>query len=170
MINFAEAEKYVAQNKELVINTLAEFVLTDTLLFWSNKPELKTLQQKQWQPVLNWLAQKHNLHFCTPEDFCLPQENEQNSERFVLYLRSLALKQLTALYLAATNMKSPILAMIFLAGKLGTADVFDLAFLEELYQVRQWGEDEAAANLRRQIKDDLLSIEEYIKDGALFTD
>ncbi len=169
MIDFSEAEKYVAQNKELIIGTLADFALTDTLLFWSDKEELKTLQQQQWQPVLNWLAQRLNLHFCTTEDFCLPQENERSSEIFAAYLRTLSLKPLTALYLAATNLKSPLLATMFLAGKLSASEVFDLAFLEELYQVRQWGEDTAAANLRQIIRDDLNAIEEYIKNGKMFT-
>lgn len=167
MIDFVEAEKYVAQNKELIIGTLADFCLTDTLLFWSDKTEVKDLQREQWLPVLNWLAQKLNLHFCTTEDFCLPQENEQNSEKFAAYLRTLSTKQLTALYLAATNMKSPLLAVMFLAGKLSASEVFDLAFLEELYQVRQWGEDAAAANLRQAIRNDLNAIEEYIKNGKM---
>lgn len=167
MIDFNEAEKYVTQNKELIIGTLTDFCLTDTLLFWSDKTEVKDLQREQWQPVLNWLAQKLNLHFCTTEDFCLPQENEQNSEKFAAYLRTLSAKQLTALYLAATNMKSPLLAVMFLAGKLSASEVFDLAFLEELYQVRQWGEDAAAANLRQTIRNDLITIEEYIKNGKM---
>lgn len=169
MIDFSEAEKYAVQNKELIIATLTDFCLTDTLLFWSDKAEVKDLQKQQWQPVLNWLAQRLDFHFCTTEDFCLPQENEQNSEKFSAFLRGLSAKQLTALYLAATNMKSPLLATIFLTGKLSASEVFDLAFLEELYQVRQWGEDIEAADLRLAIKDDLQQIEEYIKNGALLT-
>ena len=133
MIDFIEAEKYMVDNKEVVIGTLADFCLTDTLLFWSDKADIKDLQKEQWQPVLNWLAQRLNLHFCTTEDFCLPQENEQNCEKFAAYLRTLSGKQLTALYLAATNIKSPLLAVMFLAGKLSASEVFDLAFLEELY-------------------------------------
>ena len=162
MIDFNAAEKYVSENRDFIETTLAEFVLTDTVLFWSNKPELKSLQKEQWQPVLDRLAEQNNWHFCTTEDFCLPQENEHNGELFAGYLKTLSLKKITALYLAATNMKSPLLAVAMIENILPSIKAFDLAFLEELYQVKEWGEDVAAANLRQKILEDLQTIEEYL--------
>lgn len=162
MIDFNAAEKYVSENRDFIETTLAEFVLTDTVLFWSNKPEIKALQKEQWQPVLDWLAQQFGWHFCTTEDFCLPQENEHNGELFAGYLKTLSLKKITALYLAATNMKSPLLAVAMIESKLSAQQAFGLAFLEELYQAQEWGKDDAAENLRKKIFADLVSIEEYL--------
>jgi chaperone required for assembly of F1-ATPase len=162
MIDFNAAEKYVSENRDFIETTLAEFVLTDTVLFWSDKAEIKSLQKEQWQPVLDCLAEQNNWHFCTTEDFCLPQENEHNGELFAGYLKTLSLKKITALYLAATNMKSPLLAVAMIENILPAIKAFDLAFLEELYQVKEWGEDVSAANLRQKILEDLQTIEEYL--------
>ena len=162
MIDFDAAEKYVSENRDFIETTLAEFVLTDTLLFWSDKSEIKSLQKEKWQPLLDRLAQQNNWHFCTTEDFCLPQENERTGEIFSAYLKTLSLKKLTALYLAATNMKSPLLGVAMVENILPAIKAFDLAFLEELYQAKEWGEDAAASNLRQKILEDLQAIEEYL--------
>jgi ATP synthase F1 complex assembly factor 2 len=162
MIDFAAAEKYVSENRDFIETTLAEFVLTDTLLFWSDNQEVKALQKEQWQPILDRLAEQNNWHFCTTEDFCLPQENERTGEKFATYLKTLSLKKLTALYLAATNMKSPLLGVAMIENILSSSTAFDLAFLEELYQTKKWGEDAAASNLRRKIFEDLQAIEGYL--------
>ena len=170
MTDTKAAEKYISQNKDFILTTLSEFVLTDTILFWSDKPEIKTLQLQKWQPVLDWLGITYNMHFFSTEDFCLPQENERTCEVFSAYLRTLSLKKLTALYLAATNMKSPLLAIAMVEQKLSADEAFNLAFLEELYQAQLWGKDEAAENLRNKIKEDLSEIEDYIKNGMLCAD
>lgn len=162
MIDFNAAEKYVSENRDFIETTLAEFVLTDTVLFWSDKAEIKNLQREQWQPILDWLAQQYDWHFCTTEDFCLPQENERTGEIFSAYLKTLSLKKITALYLAATNMKSPLLAVAMIEGKLSAQQALGLAFLEELYQAQEWGQDAAASNLRQKILEDLQAIEEYL--------
>ena len=168
MTDMTAAEQYVSENREFIESTLSEFVLTDTLLFWSNEMVVNDLQKAKWQPILDWLAQEKNWHFCTTEDFCLPQENEHTGELFGDYLKTLSLKKLTALYIAATNMKSPLLAVALIENKLSAQQAFELAFLEEMHQAELWGEDVAAANLRHKILEDLQQTEEYLY-GTLLT-
>ncbi len=162
MIDMAEAEQYVAENRAHVERLLAEFALTDVLLFWSNKPEIKALQQKQWLPVLEWLHDKWQLTALTTESLT-PPDNTVLKAKFFAYLQTVANKNLTAIYLAATNMKSPLLALVLVGGQIDAETAFAAAYLEELYQNLQWGEDEAAVNSREKVRADLRQIADYVR-------
>ena len=45
MIDFKQAEKEIAENREEVIQKLVDFSFTDTLLFWSDDTKIKKIQE-----------------------------------------------------------------------------------------------------------------------------
>ena len=74
----------------------------------------------------------------------------------------MSLKTLTAYYLAAVRLKSPLLALAFAEKKITASEAFELAYLEELYQSKSWGVDEEAEQSRQCVKNELLEIEEFL--------
>ena len=162
MIDMAEAEQYVAENKAHVVQLLSEFTLTDVLLFWSSKPEIKALQQQQWQPVLTWLSHKWQIEPLTTESLTTP-DNAALKAKMTEYLKTLDNKVLTAIYLAATNMKSPLLAVALVEGQIDAETALAATYLEELYQNLQWGEDEEALHGREKVRANLRQIADYVR-------
>lgn len=161
---FNEAQKYISENREQVIDLLADFAQTDVLLFLCPDAKIRKMQEQKWLPVLAQINQNLNTVFKADEALNVLPENKKSAEIFKNELRTLSLKQLTALYLAATNLKSPLLGFAMLQQKMTAAEAFDLAYLEELCQNEQWGEDAEALNKRRQVFEVLQQIEDYIKN------
>ena len=163
---FRDAEQYILQNKKEIISLLAEFVLTDTILFWSADEDIKLLQREKWQPIIDFADKEIGINLQKTYEIIPPSENNHCREAFKNYLRTLYLNELTALYLAATELKSVLLAVALVKRKISATEVFEGAFLEEFYQNERWGTDKEAENKREQIKENLLKIEGYIQENG----
>ena len=161
---FDEAQKYISENHEQVTDLLADFSQTDVLLFYCPRPEIRKLQEQKWQPILDLCNQNLNTVFKATDALEVLPQNKNSAEVFKKMLKTLSLKQLTVLYLAATNLKSPLLGYLLLGQKISAAQAFDLAYLEELCQNERWGEDAEAVEKRRKVFEVLQQIEDYIKN------
>lgn len=162
MIDFRQAEEEIKAHKSEVIEKLVNFSFTDVILFWSPKEDIKKLQTEKWLPVLEWLDKRFSLTLKKTENLIPPQQNEHNRDSFTEILNQMSLKSLTAFYLAAVQLKSPLLALAFVEDKITAAEAFELAYLEELYQSESWGVDEEAEKSRQNIKEELLRIEDFL--------
>lgn len=161
---FDEAQKYISENREQVTDLLTDFAQTDVLLFLCPNAEIKKTQEQKWLPVLAQINQILNTVFKATDALEVLSQNKNSAEVFKKMLKTLSLKQLTALYLAATNLKSPLLGFAMLQQKMSAVEAFDLAYLEELCQNERWGEDAEAVEKRRKVFEVLQQVEDYIKN------
>ena len=145
---------------------MAEYILTDTILFWSEEEDLKLLQQKKWQSIIDFAGKEIGINLQKTYEITPPSENNLCREAFKDYLRILYLNELTALYLAATELKSVLLAVAFIKKEISGTEAFYRAFLEEFYQNERWGTDKEAENKREQVKEKMLKIEEYLQENG----
>lgn len=161
-MDFAKSQDYIAAHREETIENMRRFLQTDTLLFWSDEPELYARQQKCWQPILDMLNGVFKLDLQTTTGIT-PAENNSAEAEFVRHLNKMSAKELTGCFLAASEMKSVLLGLLLTTQKLTTEEAFAAAFLEELYQNQAWGEDAAALNARAKTKAQLEKITEYLR-------
>lgn len=157
------AEHEVSAHRADTIDRLAGFARHDVLLFWSDENELYAKQLEQWQPILDWIKNQFTLEFQTTNGLETPTQNEALTDLLKTELEHLSNKDLTAIYAAATHMRSVLLALALLKGKISAAEAFELSELEELYQIQKWGMDEEAENRRQMLKHFLLETENFIK-------
>lgn len=162
MINFKQAEKDIKEHRSEVIEKLVEFSFTDVILFWSANEDIKKLQTEKWLPVLKWLNNRFKITLKETDGLTPPPQNENNRAVFMQILEKMSLKILTAYYLAAVRLKSPLLALAFAEKKISASEAFDLAYLEELYQSKSWGVDDEAEQGRQCVKNELLEIEDFL--------
>ena len=95
-----------------------------------------------------------------------PKQAPDTSLRIRRSLEQLNDTQLTAFQAAASLASSLALSFALIHRHLSAADVFTAAFLDELYQVEKWGEDELARDRRQRIAGDLQAIERYLDLSA----
>ncbi len=161
-MNLVEYQKSIAPKRTEVINDLCRFLSADTLLFWSDNPDLQAFQKKHWQPLLDKLNSVFKLNVKTTTGLYLKEDADLKQE-FARHLNNMSDKELTACFLAASKMKSVLLGLLLVKQKIGATDALYASFLEEFYQNQKWGEDVAALNLRRLVKEDLEEIERYLQ-------
>lgn len=160
-----QACRQVRANKAEIINRLLQFARADTLLFWSSNPELSARQKEKWLPVLEWARKRFGADFETTEGLETPAKNEKETGKLKSFMEKLNDDKLTALYLAAVNMRSVNLGAALVEGKISADEAFEAAFLEELWQAEKWGKVPEAEDKRQKIKQELEEISLFIQPG-----
>jgi len=159
----ATALDRIAPQRDAVIVSLLSYVDADCICYRAAHPaDLRDRQKKLWQPVHDWLLRTHDVALCASEGLMPQTQGPDVVPRMRRLLEGMNDSELTAFQAAAGLMNSLAIAFAFVHGKLTSAEVFAAAFLDELYQVEKWGEDEAAQNRRQRIAADLDAIERYL--------
>ena len=71
-------------------------------------------------------------------------------------------QQFGCLYRVATLSGSVVLGLAFQGRHLGADEVFETAFLDELYQNSLWGKDKEAADRQVAIRSELKNVERFM--------
>ena len=160
--NLKQVEEDIKQHRVEIIDRLVNFALNDVLLFWSTDKEVKKEQQEKWLPILKWVDDTLNTRFKQTTSLETDTSGKTAATELKKYLDNLSDKELTSFYVAALNMRSVLLAVAMIKGRINATEAFELSELEELYQARKWGREPVAEARRNSIKDSLISAEKYL--------
>lgn len=158
-----KAVKEIGQYREEIEKKLLEFARTDLLFFWSEKRDLYFKQEKEWQPIINWVEEFLKVNVKKTDGLDTP-DNEDMQKPLKLTFEKMSDKELACYYAAALNMKSVLLALALVKGKIDAKNAGKLSYVEELWQNELWGVDEEAAKRRKERCDELIEIEGYLKN------
>ncbi len=153
----------IGAQRQVIIDKLVQFALTDMLLFWGQNKDLMLQQEKEWGPLLEWANHELNTKLMTTKGLDVPKENETANGRLKKVLETFSDRELVAFYAAALNMRSVLLALALVKGRINAEEAFHAAFLEELWQAENWGIEEEAEARRKTLKKELQDIEKFLK-------
>jgi chaperone required for assembly of F1-ATPase len=157
----------IAPQREAVIASLLTYVEADTLCFRVQHPaDLRARQQRVWGPILDWLQTNHDIALTSTDGLTPPVQAPETALRMRRLLEQWDDTRLTAFQAAASLASSLALGFALVHRHMTAADVFAAAFLDELYQVEKWGEDELARDRRQRMAGDLAAIERYLELGT----
>jgi chaperone required for assembly of F1-ATPase len=144
-----------------VTEELLRYGSGDLLCYRAEDPKLAERQRQHWDPVLDWLATRHNARLSLTEGVV---HIDQPGDAVVALGRALAPLNdyvLTGVYLVTTLTGSLALALALQDAHLDTGTAFDKAHLDERYQREKWGAD-AEADKR------LASLQQELETAAKF--
>ena len=153
----------VTPQRQVLADELAGYIHDDVLRYRSgNDLDLASLQTEMWNPWLSWAEQAFGLRLPTTAGL-MPVFADDATEHIVRNkLQPLADAQFGCLYRVATLSGSVVLGLAFQGRQLGADDVFETAFLDELYQNSLWGTDEEAAHRQATIRSELKDVERFM--------
>jgi chaperone required for assembly of F1-ATPase len=157
-----KAVKEIAQYREEIEQKLLEFAKTDLLFFWGEKRDLYLKQKTEWQPIINWIEDSLKVKVNKTSSLDVP-DNEEMQKPLKTAFERMNDKELACYYAAALNMKSVLLALALVKGKIDAQTAGKLSYLEELWQNEVWGNDDEAIKRRKERCDELAIIESYLK-------
>lgn len=146
-----------------VIDQLLDYAAFDLLCYRAEEPaELSRRQQRHWQPLLDWAAEKWAIEFNVTSGI-MPVEQpaavSQALRSAVEELDPMALTGLAALVQASGSL---IIGLAVASGRIDAEAAFAAAQLDETYQMERWGEVDEARERRQRLKSDILVAARFI--------
>ena len=132
----------VAPRREAVIAELVTYAGSDLLCYRAEHPDVLVARQKAlWDPILGWAAER-GIAFVSTAGILHVAQPEASLEAYREALRALDAFRLAALHNAVTLTGSAILGLAVTLGRLTPEEAFDIAHLDENWQMELSGHDE----------------------------
>ena len=157
-----KAVKEIELYREEIENKLLEFARSDLLLFWGEKRDLYLKQKTEWQPIIDWIEESLKVKVNKTDRLDIP-DNEAMQKPLKTAFAKMSDKELACYYAAALNMKSVLLALALVKGKINAETAGKLSYLEELWQNEIWGKETEAQKRREDRCEELKVIERYLR-------
>lgn len=168
----ATALDRVAEVPHETAAAFAAYGMSDLLCYRAENPDkLVKKQAEAWDPLLAWARMRFDMSFEVTQGIlpiAQPQENEAR-------LRAIAAAgagegagasedvfRITGLAHMAAILGSAILALAVDEGQIDAATAHRLAFLDDLFQIEEWGADEEAVARLDNIKLDIDAASVYL--------
>ncbi len=158
------AVERIAPDLAPTVDAIARYGESDLLCYRAISPEaLVKRQDLLWQPWLDWVAQAHNAPLRVTEGVGFIRQHHDSIAALREAVGACSSDTLAALGVAVPALGSLVLGLALAAGELDAAAAHNLAMLDELFQVEQWGEDEEAAKRRANVAADIQLAERYLR-------
>ena len=146
----------VADRPEAVVDAIAAYGATDLTCYRAEvPPDLAARQHRHWQPLLDWIATRHGVALAAAAGVT---PLGQPGESLAALRRAVAVGGpfvLTGVHAATACCGSVVIALALRDGEVDADAAWAAAQVDEDYQIEKWGEDEEAAERRRNIRADL---------------
>ncbi len=150
-------------NHTHVVSEMVRFGETDLLFYQQETPEKLTANHAlHWHPILKWAEDYWNIHYKTTYGISHIEQDKKILDHYKTYISALNPHQLSALYLLTTATGSLLIALAYHAQFLTQKDVKKAAFVDEDWQISQWGEDEEAQEIRNFKLNEITSFCTYL--------
>lgn len=154
----------VPVNRAPVVEHALALGKSDLLCYRAESPDtLAALQAEAWDPVLDWLAERHGARLEVGQGIGFidqPAEALMALEHAVWHQDDFGLTGLSA---ATSILGSLALGLALAGGRLSAEDAFRHATLDEAFQAEQWGEDEEARARLERLAAELAAVERFLK-------
>jgi chaperone required for assembly of F1-ATPase len=138
--------------------TVLRFAETDTVCYRAEpgQPnELIRLQRALWDPLLDWLANRHGARLATAEGILAVKQPREALEKLAEVVSAMDDWRLGAFQSAAASSGSLVIGLALVEGRIDADEAFAAAELDSGFEIDRWGEDAEAARRRAVVAADL---------------
>ncbi|MBW8707958.1 MAG: ATPase, partial [Alphaproteobacteria bacterium] len=135
----------VAINPGDVVIAILRFGENDLLCYRAHQPlELVARQKEGWDPLLDWVRQRHGAHMTVAEGFSHVDQPADALAALRQALEGFDPFALAGLHVIASITGSAVLALAVADGHIPGGYAFQLSRIDEIYQAEKWGLDAEA--------------------------
>jgi chaperone required for assembly of F1-ATPase len=153
----------VTPQRDQVIDQMLDYTKNEMLCYRTpDQPELAEEQNRHWQPWLDWAQQSFHLTFEVAEGIMPISQPEASVKTAKTILSEMDDFRLAGVFNLISISGSFVVGLAVSEGQLSPQNGYEIAFLEERWQAKQWGSDEDAENRRQRLKQDMIDIGQYL--------
>ncbi|XP_005092520.1 ATP synthase mitochondrial F1 complex assembly factor 2 [Aplysia californica] len=128
------------RTREQLTETIIHFLETDTICYrLTEPPELEKMEREQWDPILQWAADRYGLEITPTCSIAPPIVSDESKEIIRRHLLSYSDWALFGYHFAVDSIKSLLIIMALVDKHIGVETAVDLARLEQYFQTSRWG-------------------------------
>lgn len=158
------AVEQTPDNRDALIAEARKYAGTDVLCYREGEVRLHHEEQAaKWDPVLAWAAEQ-GVALKSTDTLIAIQQNDAALDAVADFARGLANMELTLFVHLVAVFGSAVLAMSVMKNHLTGEAAFDLSRLDELWQIKYWGEDEEAEERAEAIRTEVNALCELLED------
>ena len=154
----------VNNNRGSYIENILGFVNTDLICYRADSPnELVELQNISWNPIIALIKEYIDVDL---KSFIGVMPSKQPLEIFLrlkVLINNFSDIQISALYRITNLTGSIYISLCILKGDILKNKAFELSFLDELWQAKNWGAEEEASDKRDKIAQELNRIISFVE-------
>ena len=149
------AVEQTPDNREALISEARKYASTDVLCYREGEVRLHHEEQaEKWDPILAWAAEQ-GVTLKTTSGLMAVTQDDKALDAVAGFARNLDNMELTLFVHLIAVFGSAILAMAVMKFHLTGDTAFELSRLDEIWQIKYWGEDEEAKDRIETIRRDV---------------
>lgn len=153
----------IDDQRELIVESLLVYVDTDALSYRSSgSDEIAKRQQRDWDPVLEWLQKRLGATLLTTQGVMPIDQPPQLHAAIREYLTKMDAMQLAACCMLSATFSSVVLAIAVVEDYISAEGAFMLSRLEEEAQAEIWGRDPEAQQRADKIKEEIIAAGRFL--------
>ena len=157
------AQERIAPDPAATADAIARYAETDLLCYRAEHPApLVAHQEDEWQPWLDWLEREHGAKLFPTAGIVHVAQPPESLATIRARLRKESPPLLAGRGGAVPVLGSRVLGRALAEGVVGPSRAYELATLDELFQMERWGDDIWAAKRRRDVADDVVLAHRFI--------
>lgn len=165
MIDKAQGHERPEMEAEIV-----KYAGSDLVCYLATHPvELVARQEKLWHPLLAWMQDEYGVILRPVKGIQYVEQAPEGIEKLRAIVAGLDPAGFTAAQIVTGVTGSAVIGLCMAAGRIGAAQAYDAACVDEVFQLEKWGEDDIARKRLMRIEAELTAVEKFlflIKNGA----
>lgn len=158
MIDKAEGHERPEMEAEIV-----KYAGSDLVCYFATHPaDLAARQEKLWHPLLSWMQDEYGILLHPVQGIKYMEQDAGALEKVGAIVRALDAARFTAAQLVTGVTGSAVIALCMAAGRIGAAQAYAAATVDENYQLEKWGEDSIARKRLERIEAELTAVEKFL--------
>ena len=154
----------ISNDKVSYIENVLGFINTDLICYRADGPnELVDLQNSSWNPIISFIKKYIDVEL---KFFIGVMPSKQSSEIFnslKTLINSFSYMEISALHRMTNLTGSIFISICILKGDVLKNEAFELSFLDELYQAKNWGIEQESLDKRDKIAKELNRIISFVE-------
>lgn len=146
----------ISPKRDIYINALIPYFNSDCLCYFSdNSAQLLARQKEAWLPAIKLFENKFGFSVKTTLGVMPIIQDFEGIKQIKNYLMNLSDAKLTAMTLLVPSLGSFILSILIVERVYSPSEAYTIAFFDELYQSKVWGQDREQEKKHTEIKTDI---------------
>ena len=146
----------IIDNKNAYINDILDYIDTDLICYRAENPkELVELQKNKWDPIILLLEKYIGTKVEVFQGVLPKKQHATVHVKLNNIINQLDIFEISALHRITNITGSIFLSLCVLKKDIPKNEVFELSFLDELWQAENWGFDEETTQKRKDISIEL---------------